>query len=266
MLMVIDIGNTNITYVVFDKEEVKAKYRLGTKQSRTSDEYAHVMLDLLKYNDIDVNDIEAVAIASVVPTVVHALKNSIYKYLGFEPYILTPTSNHGIILKNDNPLEVGADRIADLIAAYHYYGGPCLVIDFGTATTYDVVSADGEFLVGITAPGIKISANALWTETAKLPDIQIKSPGSILAKNTTTSMQSGLIYGTVGEMEYIVKRVQEEMGQKMKIVVTGGLARVIENETDVIDVNDQNLTLHGIRLFYERNKNRHPSCHDEDLE
>ncbi len=266
MLMVIDIGNTNITYVVFDGEEVKAKYRLGTKQSRTSDEYAHVMLDLLQYNDVDIKDIKAVAIASVVPTVVHALKNSIYKYLGFEPYILTPLSDHGIDIKTDNPLEVGADRIADLIAAYHYYGGPCLVIDFGTATTYDVVSEKGEFLVGITAPGIRISANALWTETAKLPDIQIKSPGSILARNTTTSMQSGLIYGTVGEMEYIVNRVQKEMGQKMKVVVTGGLARVIEDETDIIDVNDQNLTLHGIRLFYERNRHKSPICHEENIE
>lgn len=256
MLMVIDIGNSNITYAVFDGEEVKAKYRLGTKSNKTSDEYAHVMLDLLQYNHVKKEDITGVAIASVVPNVMHTMKNSIYKYLGFEPLILTNASNHGIELKTDNPMEVGVDRIADVIAAHHYYGGPCLVVDFGTATTYDVVSEKGEFLVGITAPGIKISAKALWTETAKLPDVQIISPGSILAKNTVTSMQAGLIYGKVGELEYIVNRVQKEMGMKMKVIVTGGLARIIEDETDIIDVNDQNLTLNGIRLFYERNKDK----------
>ncbi len=252
MLLAIDIGNTNITYAVFDGEEVKAKYRIGTKSNKTSDELAHVMLDLLEYNKVKMADISGVAIASVVPNVMHTMKNSIYKYLDYEPLILTSLSDHGIDIKTDHPAEVGVDRIADAIAAYHYYGGPCLVVDFGTATTYDVISDKGEFLVGITAPGIKISANALWTETAKLPDIQIVNPGSILATNTVKSMQAGLVYGKVGELEYIVNRVQKEMDMKMKVIVTGGLARTIEEETEIIDVNDPNLTLHGIRLFYER--------------
>ncbi len=260
MLLAIDIGNTNITYAVFEGEEIRAKYRLGTKSNKTSDEYAHVMLDLLEYNNVKKEDITGVAIASVVPNVMYTMKNSIYKYLDFEPLILTALSDHGIELKTEHPAEVGVDRIADAIAAYHYYGGPCLVVDFGTATTYDVISDKGEFLVGITAPGIKISANALWTETAKLPDIQIQSPGTILARNTVKSMQAGLIYGKVGELEYIVKRVQEEMNMKMKVIVTGGLARTIESETEVIDVNDSNLTLHGIRLFYERNKDKAKNC------
>ncbi len=253
MLLVIDIGNTNITYAIFKGEKLRGKYRVSTKPAKTSDEYGHIMLDLMEFNGVDKNNITGVAISSVVPNVMHSIRNSVYKYLNIKPLIVSPLTDHGLIIKADNPMEVGADRIADGVAAYKYYGGPVLIADFGTATAYDVVNEKGEFVVAVTAPGIKISAKSLWTETAKLPDIQIESPGSILATNTVTSMQAGLIYGTVGEFEYIVKRIEREMGTKLKVIATGGLARIIEKETDIIDVYDKELTLNGIRLIYERN-------------
>lgn len=253
MLLIIDIGNTNITYAICKKDEVCHKYRVSTKPAKTSDEYGHLMIDLMEFHGVEKPSIKGVAISSVVPNVNHSIRNSVYKYLDIEPLIITPFTDHGLAIGAENPAELGADRIADAVAAYKYYGGPVLVADFGTATTYDLIDESGKLLAAVTAPGIKISAKSLWTETAKLPDIQIESPGSIIATNTVTSMQAGLIYGTVGEFEYIVKRMKKEMRiDKLKVIATGGLARVIEGETDIIDVYDTDLTLHGIRLIYER--------------
>lgn len=251
MLLIIDIGNTNITYAVCEGDKISHKFRVSTKPAKTSDEYGHIMMDLMKFNKIERNDIKKVTISSVVPNVMHSIRNSVYKYLDIEPLVITPFIKHGLKINADNPAEVGADRIADAVAAYRYYGGPVLIADFGTATTYDVVNEKGEFIVAVTSPGIKISAKALWTETAKLPDIQIESPKSILATNTVTSMQAGLIYGTVGEFEYIVKRIKKELNMDLKVIATGGLARVIEKETDIIHVYDPDLTLHGIRIITE---------------
>lgn len=254
MVLVIDVGNTNITCGVYEKNDLKTTFRITTKIPRTSDEYGVLMKDMLKNNDISTEEIEGVIIASVVPNVMHALVGAIQRYIGKQPLIVGPGVKTGIMITSDNPKEIGPDRIVDAVAAYHKYGGPVLVLDFGTATTYDLVTEDGKFPVGITAPGIRISAKALWEDTAKLPEIEIKKPKSILATETISSMQAGLVYGQIGQTEYIINKVKEETGYKnLKVVATGGLGRIIANETDTIDVYDSALTLDGLKIIYDKN-------------
>lgn len=255
MLLTVDVGNTNITFGVYDKETLTRSFRLMSTSQMTSDEYGVNILGLLHYNGIHKEDIEGSIIASVVPNVMHALTGSIERYLGVRPMIVAPGLKTGIRIVTENPREIGADRIVDAVGAYEKYGGPVLVMDFGTATTYDLIGEKGEFLAGITAPGIRISAKALWEDTAKLPEIEIKKPSSILAQNTVTSMQAGLVYGQIGQTEYIINKVREEAGlTEMKVVATGGLGSIIADETDLIDVYDRTLTLEGLRLIYEKNK------------
>ena len=233
---------------------LKTTFRITTKIPRTSDEYGVLIKDMLKNNDIAIEDIEGVIIASVVPNVMHALVGAITRYVGKNPLIVGPGIKTGIMITSDNPKEIGPDRIVDAVAAYVKYGGPVLVLDFGTATTYDLVTEDGKFPVGITAPGIRISAKALWEDTAKLPEIEIKKPKSILATETISSMQAGLVYGQIGQTEYIIKKVKEETGyDNLKVVATGGLGRIIANETDSIDVYDSALTLDGLKIIYDKN-------------
>ena len=254
MVLVVDVGNTNITCGVYEKDDLKTTFRITTKIPRTSDEYGVLMKDMLKNNDIATEDIEGVSIASVVPNVMHALVGAINRYVGKNPLIVGPGIKTGIMITSDNPKEIGPDRIVDAVAAYVKYGGPVLVLDFGTATTYDLVTEDGKFPVGITAPGIRISAKALWEDTAKLPEIEIKKPKSILATETISSMQAGLVYGQIGQTEYIIKKVKEETGYtNLKVVATGGLGRIIANETDTIDVYDSALTLDGLKIIYDKN-------------
>ncbi|MBR1470509.1 MAG: type III pantothenate kinase [Lachnospiraceae bacterium] len=254
MILAVDVGNTNITFGIFEKKELRITFRLMTASMRTSDEYGAAILGLLRYNGMHKEQIEGVIIASVVPNVMHALNGAIERYLGHKPMIVGPGLKTGIHIITENPKEIGPDRIVDAVGAYEKYGGPVLVMDFGTATTYDLVTEKGEFTAGITAPGIKISAKALWEDTAKLPEVEIKKPESILAQNTVTSMQAGLVYGQIGQTEYIVRKVKEEAGlQNMKVVATGGLGSIIADETDVIDVYDRTLTLDGLRIIYEKN-------------
>lgn len=254
MVLVIDVGNTNITCGVYEKDVLTTTFRITTKIPRTSDEYGVLIKDMLKNNDIFVEDIEGVIVASVVPNVMHALVGAITRYVGKNPLIVGPGIKTGIMITSDNPKEIGPDRIVDAVAAYVKYGGPVLVLDFGTATTYDLVTEDGKFPVGITAPGIRISAKALWEDTAKLPEIEIKKPKSILATETISSMQAGLVYGQIGQTEYIIKKVKEETGyENLKVVATGGLGRIIANETDTIDVYDSALTLDGLKIIYDKN-------------
>lgn len=254
MVLVIDVGNTNITCGVYEKDDLKTTFRITTKIPRTSDEYGVLIKDMLKNNDISVENIEGVIIASVVPNVMHALVGAVNRYVGKNPLIVGPGIKTGIMITSDNPKEIGPDRIVDAVAAYVKYGGPVLVLDFGTATTYDLVTEDGKFPVGITAPGIRISAKALWEDTAKLPEIEIKKPKSILATETISSMQAGLVYGQIGQTEYIIKKVKEETGYTdLKVVATGGLGRIIANETDTIDVYDSALTLDGLKIIYDKN-------------
>ena len=201
MLVVIDVGNTNITLGVYNQDELIANFRLTTKMQRTSDEFGITILSFFRTKDINPLSIEAVLISSVVPKVMHSLTNGIRKYFNLEPMIVGPGVKTGISIKTENPKEVGADRIVDIAAAYHIYGGPALVIDFGTATTYDYVNEFGEFEFGVTSPGIEICAQALWTQAAKLPEIEIKKPESIVCRNTITSMQGGLVFGYIGQTE-----------------------------------------------------------------
>ena len=255
MLLVIDVGNTNITMGIFKEEELLANFRITTRIPRTSDEYGITICDLLKNRLIKVTDIEAVVIASVVPGIMHSLKNSIIKYLNITPFEIGAGTKTGIKMVTANPKEIGADRVVDAVGAYEIYGGPLIVIDFGTATTYDLISEDGSFLAGITSPGIRICANALWNETAKLPEVEIKKPESILAKDTITSMQAGLVYGCIGQTEYIVKKIIEESGiQGMKVIATGGLGKIIADATDVIQIYDPTLTLKGMKIIYNKQK------------
>ncbi len=255
MLLAIDAGNTNLTFGVFDGDEIVANFRMTTKIPRTSDEYGIMVLNLLREKGIDKEMLEDVMISSVVPGIMHSLTSGMIKYLDKKPYIVGVGTKTGLKLPVANPAELGADRIVDAVAGYDLYGGPVLVIDFGTATTYDLITEDGSFIAGITSPGIRISANALWNEAAKLPEIEIKKPDSILAKNTVTSMQAGLVYGYIGQVEYIIKKVIEETGfENLKVVATGGLGRLISGETDMIHVYDPDLTLKGIMLTYKKQK------------
>ncbi len=253
MILTIDAGNTNITCGVFDSDEITASFRITTKMPRTSDEYGMILCTLLERNNLKMCDIQDAIICSVVPNIMHSLEGAIVKYFHINPIIVEAGIRTGIRIVTPNPQQIGADRIVDAVAAYELYGGPVLVIDFGTATTYDYVDETGAFLGGITAPGIRISARALWEDAAKLPEIEIKKPDRILGKDTITSMQSGLVYGQIGQTEYIIRKTKEEMGREdAKVVVTGGLGRIIANETDAIDAYDPNLTLKGIYLVYKK--------------
>lgn len=255
MLLVIDVGNTNITLGVFEKEELKGTFRMTTRQSRTSDEYGILMCNMLECRGIPKGNVKDVIISSVVPDVMHSLSSAIIKYFNTKPLHVGPGSKTGIRISTVNPKEIGADRIVDAVAAYDIYGGPVLVIDFGTATTYDLITEDGSFVAGITSPGIGISAKALWQDAAKLPKIAIEKPDSILAKETITSMQAGLVYGYIGQVEYIITKVKEESGIKeLKVVATGGLGKIIADETKMIDVYDTQLTLEGLRIIFEKTR------------
>lgn len=254
MLLVIDVGNTNITLGIFKKENLIANFRITTRIARTSDEYGIIIHDLLKSKGMDLSQVEAVAIASVVPGIMHSLKSAIIKYLNITPFEIGIGTKTGIKIVTPNPKEIGSDRIVDAVAAYDIYGGPLIVIDFGTATTYDLITEDGSFLAGITSPGIRICADALWHKTARLPEIEIRKPASILAKDTITSMQAGLVYGYIGQTEYIVKKIMEESRiEGIKVIATGGLGKIIADETEAIHIFDDNLTLKGIRLIYNKN-------------
>ncbi len=255
MLLVMDVGNTNITLGVFDRDNLLATFRMTTKTPRTSDEYGIILRDLLRYNHIQVSDFQAVIISSVVPNVMHSLTSAIIKYFQITPIIVAPGIRTGIRIATENPRQIGADRIVDAVGAYELYGGPVIVIDYGTATTYDLVDASGAFVAGVTAPGIRTSAKALWDEAAKLPEIEICKPKSILAQETISSMQAGIVFGQIGQSEYIISHMKEASGfDNVKTVATGGLGKLIASETDCIDVYDPNLTLQGMRLIYEKQK------------
>lgn len=258
MLLAIDIGNSNITLGVFREKELLGKFRMTTKQPRTSDEYGITLRELLRNQDMDPAEIDAVIIASVVPDIMHSFGSAIIKYFGHKPIVVSAGIKTGIRVATENPRQTGPDRIVDAVAAYRLYGGPVIVVDFGTATTYDLVEPDGTFGIGVTAPGIRTSARALWGGAAMLPEIEIRKPESILAKETISSMQAGLVYGYIGQTEYIIRKLKEESGYvDAKVVATGGLGNIIVNETDSIDYYDPDLTLKGLQFIYEKNrKNR----------
>lgn len=254
MLLVIDIGNTNITMGIYNQNKLIGTYRLTTKFQRTSDEYGFMLLSFLNASSIHGNEIHDIIISSVVPKINYSFTSSIKKYLHKNPIFIGPGVKTGIDIRIDNTSTLGADRLVDAAGAYYTYGGPCIVIDFGTATTYDVVTAKGEFIGGATAPGIGICAQALSSQAAKLPEIEIRKPDKIIAKNTIKSMQAGTFFGYIGQTEYMIKKIKEEYGQDMKVISTGGLGRMIARETSYIDIYDAELTFKGLKIIYEKTK------------
>ena len=255
MLLVVDVGNTNITLGVFNGEELLGTFRMTTKQPRTSDEYGITLKNLVECQGLKASDITDVIVASVVPDVMHSLGSALIKYFGIKPMIVSAGIKTGIRIVTENPKQVGADRIVDAVAAYSLYGGPVIVIDFGTATTYDIVGPDARFEGEVIAPGIRTSAQALWGQAAMLPAIDTRKPASILAKETISSMQAGIVFGQIGQVEYIVKKIKEESGYTdAKVVASGGLGNIIAKETDCIDYYDPQLTLKGLKIIYEKNK------------
>lgn len=255
MLLTIDVGNTHITMGILDHDEIIGNFRLTTKTPRTSDEFGICLSTLLDRNKIREDEIDDVIISSVVPKIMHSLTNCIRKYLNKMPIIIGPGIKTGIQIQTDNPKEVGADRIVNVAAAYHTYHKACLIIDFGTATTFDYVNQEGVFCHTVIAPGLEIAAQALWNQTAKLPEFEIKKPHSILAKNTVHGMQAGVVYGYIGQVEYIIKEMKKELGiDDLLVIATGGLGRIIASETTMIESYDPHLAFKGMKIIYDRNK------------
>ena len=254
MLLVIDVGNTNIAMGVYDGDKLCARFRLATLHERSRDEYGVMIVNFMNHRNICIDDIEAVIIASVVPQVMYSLERAVKDYVHKTPVVVSAATDFGLKILTDNPSELGADRIVNAFAAYHKYKSPVIVVDFGTATTFCSVSGKGEYNGGVICSGIKISLDALFQKTSKLPRVEIVKPDRIIGKNTVSSMQAGIYYGYIGQVNYIVKMMKEEMGEPdAKVIATGGLARLISEDTEAFDYLDSNLTLDGLRLIYERN-------------
>ncbi len=255
MILVFDVGNTNIVMGVYKEKKLLDFWRLSTDVNKTSDEYGVYINQLFRYQGFEFTDVKAVVISSVVPSIMYTLEHMTKKYFKTEPLIIGPGIKTGMNIKYDNPKEVGADRIVNAVAAYELYGGPLIIVDFGTATTYCAISKNGEYLGGVISPGIRISAEALYQRTAKLPRVELIKPETVICKNTINSMQSGLIYGYVGQVDYIVGRMKKELGpDNITVVATGGLSKLIAAESETIDVVNGLLTLEGLRIIYERNR------------
>jgi len=254
MLLAIDIGNTDTTLGVFKGEKLSATWHMATVIHRMADEYAIVMLNLLHHQGLDESDIKEAALCSVVPPLVATFEELFQQYFHVSPLVVGAGVKTGVRIRMDNPREVGADRIVNAAAGHHLYGGPIIIADFGTATTFDTVSKEGDYLGGAIAPGIAMAAETLSMRTAMLPRVELVPPKHAIGTNTIAAMQSGLIFGYVGLVEGMVARIQQELGEKAKVVATGGYAELIAKETKVIDVVNPNLTLIGLRLIYLMNK------------
>ncbi|ADG81113.1 type III pantothenate kinase [Thermincola potens] len=254
MLLVLDVGNTNIVLGVFEGANLLNSWRIATDKQKTVDEYGVQIRVLFDYSGVKPQKIKDVIISSVVPPVTPILEGMAKKYFNAKPMVVGPGIKTSISIKYDNPREVGADRIVNAVAARALYKGPLIVVDFGTATTFCAISESGEYLGGAIAPGVGISMEALFTRAAKLPRVELIRPKNVIGKNTVSSMQSGIFYGFVGQVDGIIKRIKEEMGADAYVVATGGLAELIGRESRMIDVVNKNLTLEGLRIIYERNK------------
>ena len=254
-LLVMDIGNTNVKIGVYSDDELLASWRISTEAQRTSDEYGMVLYDLLKNQGISFKDIKGIVMSSVAPSLNYTIEHMCDYYIGIKPTVVDHTTNTGIKINYDNPKELGSDRIVDCAAAYAIYGGPLIVIDFGSATTFNAVTADGEFIGGAIAPGMKTATESLVMTAAKLPRIELNKPESIIATSTKSGMQSGVVYGYTGLVDYMVKNMKKEPKLKnAKVVATGGLSELIENSEVIINVIDRALALKGLKLVYDLNK------------
>jgi type III pantothenate kinase len=254
MLLVFDIGNTNIVLGAYEGEELLQHWRVSTDRQKTGDEYGILINNLFTYGGLSIKDISAVIISSVVPPLVVPLVRMCQRYFKVEPLVVGPGIKTGIFIKYENPREVGADRIVNAVAAHQKYSGPLIIVDFGTATTFCAIGENGDYLGGAIAPGIGISTEALFQRAAKLPRIELVKPKSVICRNTVTSMQSGIIYGFVGQVDGIVSRMKAEMDQEVYVIATGGLANLIAQETTAINAVEHFLTLEGLRIIYDLNQ------------
>jgi type III pantothenate kinase len=252
MLLAIDIGNTNTSLGVFDGKRLATHWRLTTERSRTGDEWGVLTRNLFALAGLDFKSINAIAIASVVPPLNFTLKRMAESYFQMTPLFIDHTVDTGLVILYQPESDVGADRIVDAVAAIRKYGAPCIVVDFGTATTFDAINAKGEYLGGVITPGITISADALFERAAKLPRVEIKRPRNVVGSSTVEAMQSGLYHGYVGLVDGILKRMIDELGGTPHVIATGGLAPLIATGSEFIEEVDETLTLEGLRLVYER--------------
>ena len=254
MLLAVDVGNTNMTIGIFDGSKLKATWRVATGVHRMPDEYASLLLSLFERQGIDVSKITDAILCSVVPPLVGVFEEVCRRYLKVSLLVIEAGVKTGVRISMDNPKEVGADRIVNAVAAHQLYGGAVIVIDLGTATTFDAVSEEGDYLGGAIAPGIAIATEALFARTAVLPRVELGHPKRAIGRNTVAAMQSGIVFGYAGLIEGIVNRIQQELGGKAKVVATGGYAELLAGETPVIEEVNPDLTLIGLRLIYEMNK------------
>ncbi len=264
MLLAIDVSNTNIVFGLFEHKDIVCRWKMTANRESTSDEFGAFLFSMFNIDKIKMDQVEAVIIASVVPTVMYSLEHAIRKFFKTEPLVVGPGIRTGVNIKYENPREIGADRIVNAAAACAMYGAPVIIADMGTATVFCAISPNCEYMGGVICPGIKISADALFQRTAKLPKVDIVRPETVIGRNTVSSIQSGLVYGFAGQADYIIRRMKKEMcdefagvglrPENIKTVATGGLARLIAAESETIDRVDTDLTLHGLRIVYERNR------------
>lgn len=270
MLLAFDVGNSNIALGAFEGRELIQNWRMETDSHKSADEYGMIINQLFSYEDVKIDNVDDIIISTVVPSVLYTLQHLSQKYFNKTAIVIEPGVKTGLIIKYDNPKQVGADRIVNAVAAHTKYGGPLIVIDFGTATTFCAVSENAEYLGGSIAPGLKISSEALFEKTAKLPKVELEEPGAVICRNTIESMQAGLVYGHMGMVDYIIKKMkielQEKFGaKKVKVVATGGLSSMIDSGIDTIDCVDKMLTLEGLEIIYEKNKkdaDKNRQCRD----
>lgn len=254
MILTLDIGNTNIKTALFRDMETVQYWRISTNRNMSSDEYGMLLMNLFAHHGISPKEVEGIMISSVVPQINFTIEHMCRSYFGMDACVIGPGIKTGINIKYENPRELGSDRIANAVAAYELYGGPCITIDFGTATSFGVISERGEFLGGAICPGLKLAAEALTERAAKLPRFELSKPESVIGRNTVTNMQSGIVYGYIGQINYLVERMKRELGApNVRVIATGGLAVLVAGESNVIDVMDGLLTLKGLCLIYRKN-------------
>jgi type III pantothenate kinase len=254
MLLAIDIGNTNVVLGVFDGERLRESWRVGTKERITADEYAMILKDLFDFAGLEFQQIDGLILSTVVPPLLPVMIQMAHKYFKLDPLVVSIEMRTGITLKYDNPGEIGADRIVNAAAAFELFGGPIIIVDFGTATTFCAVTKEGEYLGGAITPGVKISAEALYQRAAKLPRVELARPRTVIGRDTASAMQAGILFGYAGLVDGIVERMKREFAPDAKVIATGGLAELVAPETESVHEVLPHLTLEGLRLLYVMNR------------